>query len=110
MAWVFLVVAGVLEVGWATSMKYSDGLSRPGPAVIAVVASIVSFVLLALAMKSLPLGTSYSVWTGIGAVGTTIAGIVLLGESANPLRLACIGLIVIGIVGLKLTIPVSAGP
>lgn len=110
MAWVYLIVAGLFEVGWATSMKYADGLAKPGPAAIAIAASIVSFVLLAMAMKTLPLGTAYSVWTGIGAVGTTILGIVLFQESGNPLRLACIGLIIIGIVGLKLTMPESASP
>ena len=110
MAWVYLIVAGLFEVGWATGMKYADGLTKPGPAAIAIAASIVSFVLLAMAMKTLPLGTAYSVWTGIGAVGTTILGIVLFQESGNPLRLACIGLIIIGIVGLKLTMPESASP
>ena len=110
MAWVYLIVAGLFEVGWATGMKYADGLTKPGPAAIAIAASIVSFVLLAMAMKTLPLGTAYSVWTGIGAVGAAILGIVLFQESGNPLRLACIGLIIIGIVGLKLTMPASAGP
>jgi quaternary ammonium compound-resistance protein SugE len=106
MAWVYLIVAGLFEIGWATSMKYAEGLTRPGPTAVTITASIVSFFLLALAMKTLPLGTAYAVWTGIGAVGSAILGIVLLGESGNPLRLACIGLIVIGIVGLKLTMPV----
>ena len=110
MAWVYLIIAGLFEIGWATSMKYAEGLTRPGVTAIAVAASIVSFVLLALAMKTLPLGTAYSVWTGIGAVGSAILGIVLFQESGNPLRLACIGFIIIGIVGLKLTMPVSAGP
>ena len=110
MAWVYLIVAGLFEIGWATGMKYAEGLTKPGPTAITIAASIVSFVLLALAMKTLPLGTAYSVWTGIGAVGSAILGIVLFQESGNPLRLACIGLIIIGIVGLKLTVPVSTGP
>ena len=110
MAWILLIIAGLFEVAWATSMKYSDGLTKPGPTAITIVASVISFVLLAFAMKSLPLGTAYAAWTGIGAVGSVILGIVLFEESAHPLRLACIGLIVIGIVGLKLTMPVSAGP
>jgi len=109
MAWVYLIVAGLFEIGWATSMKYADGLTKPGATAITIVASIVSFVLLALAMKTLPLGTAYAVWTGIGAVGSVILGILLFQESANPLRLACIGLILIGIVGLKLTMPLSTG-
>ncbi len=109
MAWVYLIVAGLFEIGWATSMKYAEGLTKPGPTVITIVASIVSFVLLALAMKTLPLGTAYAVWTGIGAVGSVILGILLFQESANPLRLACIGLILIGIVGLKFTMPLSTG-
>lgn len=110
MAWVYLIVAGLFEIGWATSMKYADGLTKPGLTAITVAASIVSFVLLAVAMKTLPLGTAYCVWTGIGAVGSVIMGIVLFHESGNPLRLACIGLIIIGIIGLKLTMPASASP
>ena len=94
MAWIWLVAAGLLEVVWAVALKYSNGLTRFWPAGA-------SFFLLALAMKRLPLGTAYVVWTGIGAVGTAILGMALFGEPASPGRIACIGLIVAGIVGLK---------
>ncbi|NQT39824.1 MAG: quaternary ammonium compound efflux SMR transporter SugE [Planctomycetes bacterium] len=110
MAWVLLVLAGLFEIGWAVSMKYADGLTRPGPTAITILASIVSFLLLALAMKTLPLGTAYAVWTGIGVVGSAILGIVLFHESRNLPRLACIAMIVIGIVGLKLTMSTAATP
>ncbi len=112
MAWVILVLAGLFEVGWAVSMKYSDGLSltRPWPTGITIVASIVSFFLLALAMKTLPLGTAYAVWTGMGVIGSAILGIYLFGESSNLPRLACIAMIVIGIVGLKFTMSTAASP
>ncbi|ENN6867666.1 quaternary ammonium compound efflux SMR transporter SugE, partial [Shigella flexneri] len=97
--------AGLLEVVWAVGLKYTHGFSRLTPSVITVTAMIVSMALLAWAMKSLPLpvGTAYAVWTGIGAVGAAITGIVLLGESANPMRLASLALIVLGIIGLKLS-------
>lgn len=100
MSWIILVIAGLLEVVWAVGLKYTHGFSRLTPSVITVTAMIVSIALLAWAMKSLPVGTAYAVWTGIGAVGAAITGIVLLGESANPMRLA---LIVLGIIGLKLS-------
>lgn len=102
MAWIVLVVAGLCEVVWAIGLKYTDGFTRLGPSTWTITAMIVSIVLLAWAMKTLPVGTAYAVWTGIGAVGTVILGIVLFGESASFLRLACVGLIVVGIVGLKL--------
>ena len=102
MAWTVLVVAGVFEVVWAIGLKYTDGFTRPWPSVGTVVAMIASVVLLAWAMKTLPVGTAYAVWTGIGAVGTVILGIALFGEAATLARLACVGLIVAGIVGLKL--------
>jgi quaternary ammonium compound-resistance protein SugE len=102
MAWWVLVVAGVCEVGWAIGLKYTDGFTRLWPSVATVVAMALSVVLLAYAMRTLPVGTSYAVWTGIGAIGTVILGIVLFGEPATALRLGCIGLILAGIVGLKL--------
>jgi quaternary ammonium compound-resistance protein SugE len=103
MAWLCLLIAGVFEVIWAVGMKYSAGLTRLRPSVFTVAASIVSFVLLARATKTLPLGTSYAIWTGIGAAGTAAVGIWWLGESAHPVRLLCIALIIVGIVGLKLS-------
>ncbi|BED05769.1 TPA: quaternary ammonium compound efflux SMR transporter SugE [Escherichia coli] len=103
MSWIILVIAGLLEVVWAVGLKYTYGFSRLTPSVITVTAMIVSMALLAWAMKSLPVGTAYAVWTGIGAVGAAITGIVLLGESANPMRLASLALIVLGIIGLKLS-------
>ncbi|MBK6337228.1 MAG: quaternary ammonium compound efflux SMR transporter SugE [Betaproteobacteria bacterium] len=106
MAWSLLVLAGLFEVGWAIGLKYTDGFTRPWPTVGTVLAMIVSLGLLGLAMKSLPVGTSYAVWVGVGAVGTAILGIVLLGEPANTGRLVSLGLIVAGIVGLKLSSPV----
>jgi quaternary ammonium compound-resistance protein SugE len=102
MAWVVLVVAGLFEVVWAIGLKYTDGFTRLWPSVATVVAMVASVVLLAWAMKTLPVGTAYAVWTGIGAVGTVILGIALFGEAATLARLACVGLIVAGIVGLKL--------
>jgi quaternary ammonium compound-resistance protein SugE len=106
MAWFLLVLAGLFEVGWAIGLKYTDGFTRPWPTVGTVAAMIISLGLLGLAMKSLPVGTSYAVWVGVGAVGTAILGIVLLGEAANTGRLVSLGLIVAGIVGLKLSSPV----
>jgi quaternary ammonium compound-resistance protein SugE len=102
MSWFILAVAGLLETAWAIGLKYTDGFSRPLPSVLTLAAMLVSVVLLGLALKSLPVGTGYAVWTGIGTIGTAILGIYLFGESASPLRLASIGLIVAGIVGLKL--------
>ena len=106
MAWLLLVLAGLFEVGWAIGLKYTDGFTRLWPTVGTVLAMIISLGLLGLAMKSLPVGTSYAVWVGVGAVGTAILGIVLLGEPANAGRLISLGLIVAGIVGLKLASPV----
>ena len=102
MAWAMLVVAGLFEVGWAIGLKYTEGFTRLWPTVGTVIAMIISLGLLGVAMKSLPVGTSYAVWVGVGAVGTAILGIVLLGESANAGRLLSLALIVAGIVGLKL--------
>lgn len=102
MAWVVLVVAGLLEVGWAIGLKYTDGFTRLWPTVGTVVAMVASVGLLGVAMKSLPVGTAYSVWVGVGAVGTVILGIALFGEPAGAARLVSVTLIVAGIVGLKL--------
>ena len=102
MAWAVLLVAGVFEVGWAVGLKYTEGFTRLWPTVFTAVSLVVSMALLALAMRSLPLGTSYAVWTGIGTVGTVLFGIFVLGEPATALRLLCLGLIVTGILGLKL--------
>jgi quaternary ammonium compound-resistance protein SugE len=102
MAWVWLGVAGVLEIVWAYALKQSAGFTKPVEAVIAVVAMIASFVVLSLAMKSLPLGTAYTIWTGIGAVGAFVLGIVVLGEAATPMRVISAALILAGIVGLRL--------
>lgn len=101
-AWMLLIAAGLLEVVWAIGLKYTDGFSRLLPSVITIAAMIGSVWLLALALKSIPVGTGYAVWTGIGAVGTAILGIALFNEAATLARLACIGLIVAGILGLKL--------
>ena len=101
-AWLLLLAAGLLEVVWAIGLKYTDGFSRLIPSVITIAAMIASVWLLAIALKSIPVGTGYAVWTGIGAVGTAILGIVLFNEAATIARLACIGLIVAGIFGLKL--------
>jgi quaternary ammonium compound-resistance protein SugE len=100
-AWAILVVAGLFETGWAVGLKYSDGFTRLWPSVATAIMIVISMGLLGLAARSLPLGTAYAVWTGIGAVGTVVLGIVLFGESAAFGRLACVGLIVAGIVGLK---------
>ncbi len=102
MAWIYLIVAGLFEIVWAVSMKYSQGLTKLWPSVITVAAGIVSIILLTQAVKTLPIGSSYAIWTGIGAVGSAILGIVLFGESATGIRIACIVLIVSGVVGLKL--------
>jgi len=103
MAWVILVIAGLFEVGWAIGLKYTEGFTRLWPSVGTVAAMTISVVLLGWAMRTLPVGTSYAVWTGIGALGTVILGIVLFGEPATIARLVCVGLILAGIVGLKLT-------
>jgi quaternary ammonium compound-resistance protein SugE len=102
MAWVLLAVAGLLEVVWATSMKASAGFTKPLYATLSIAGAWASFALLGLAMKSLPAGTAYAVWVGIGAVGVAVLGIVLFNESVTPARLGCIGLIVAGVLGLKL--------
>ena len=105
MAWVILFVAGILEVVWAYAMKLSDGFSRPGPAAVTLVAMFLSFGLLAVAMKALPLGTAYTVWTGIGAVGAFVVGIVVLGEAVTPMRVLAALLIIGGLVLMKVSGP-----
>lgn len=103
MDWLLLIVAGVFEVAWATGLKYTEGFTRLWPSVITIAAMLVSFFTLAQAIRTIPLGTGYAIWTGIGAVGTAAVGIALFGEAASLARLACMGLVVGGIVGLKLT-------
>lgn len=105
MPWLILIVAGLFEIGWAIGLKYTEGFTRTWPTIGTVAAMVISLGLLGIAMKSLPVGTSYAVWVGVGAVGTALLGIVLLGESANAGRLVSLGLIVAGIVGLKLATP-----
>ena len=104
-AWAVLLVAGLFETGWAVGLKYTDGFTRLGPSVWTAASMVVSVVLLAQALRVLPVGTAYAVWTGIGTVGTALLGMALFGEPREALRLACIGLIVAGIVGLKLVTP-----
>ncbi|MCQ6257643.1 quaternary ammonium compound efflux SMR transporter SugE [Pseudomonas sp. Q11] len=103
MSWIILFFAGLFEVGWAVGLKYTDGFSRPLPTVLTVAAMAISLGLLGLAMKELPLGTAYAIWTGVGAVGTVIAGIILFGESMALVRLASVALIVAGLIGLKVS-------
>jgi quaternary ammonium compound-resistance protein SugE len=105
MAWLVLFLAGLLEVAWAIGLKYTEGFTRFWPSALTLVAMTASVLMLGLALRSLPVGTGYAVWVGIGAVGTAILGIVLFGESRDPLRLLCLGLIVAGVVGLKLVTP-----
>ena len=105
MAWILLIVAGLFEIAWAIGLKYTDGLTRPLPTAGTIAAMVISVWLLGIAMKTLPVGTAYSVWVGVGAVGTVVLGIALLGEPANPARLISVALIVAGIVGLKLATP-----
>jgi quaternary ammonium compound-resistance protein SugE len=102
LAWIALLFAGLAEVGWAIGLKYTEGWSRLWPSVVTVVLMAISVVLLAYAIRTIPVGTGYAIWTGIGAVGVAIVGMILFGESRAPARLACIGLIAIGIVGLKI--------
>ena len=104
-AWVLLGLAGLAEIVWVIALKYSEGFTKPVASAITVVSLAVSMLLLGWAVKTLPIGTAYAVWTGIGAVGAAIAGLSLFGESANPARLLCIGLVIVGVVGLKLSTP-----
>ncbi|MFL9814947.1 quaternary ammonium compound efflux SMR transporter SugE [Stutzerimonas sp. VN223-3] len=103
MSWIILFFAGLFEIGWAVGLKYTDGFSRPLPTILTIAAMLASLGLLGLAMKELPLGTAYAIWTGVGAVGTVIAGIILFGESLSLFRLGSVLLICIGLLGLKLS-------
>ena len=105
MSWLILVLAGLFEMVWAIALKYTEGFTRLWPSVGTVVAMAISLWLLGIAMRTLPVGTAYAVWVGVGAAGTVILGIILLGEPASPARLVCVGLILAGIVGLKLATP-----
>ena len=102
MPWIYLFIAGLFEIGWAIGLKYTEGFTRLVPSVLTALSMVLSVALLGLALKTLPVGTAYAIWTGIGAFGTAMLGIALFGEPATALRLACLGLIVAGIVGLKL--------
>jgi quaternary ammonium compound-resistance protein SugE len=104
MAWVVLFLAGIFEVAWAVGLKYADGFTRPVPTVLTLVCLIISMALLAAAMRTLPLGTAYAIWTGIGTVGTAVLGMILFREPATVMRLVCIGLILSGVAGLKLSV------
>ena len=103
MSWIILALAGLFEIGWAIGLKYTEGFTRPVPTALTAAAMIASVVLLGLAVRTLPVGTAYAVWTGIGTVGTVILGIILFAEPASALRLGCIAMIIAGIVGLKMT-------
>ena len=103
MSWIILFFAGLFEVGWAVGLKYTDGFSKPLPTALTIAAMVISLGLLGLAMKELPLGTAYAIWTGVGAVGTVIAGIILFGESMALFRLASVALIICGLIGLKIS-------
>jgi quaternary ammonium compound-resistance protein SugE len=105
MAWIVLVIAGIFEIGWAVGLKFTQGFTRPWPTMATAAAMIVSLGMLGVAVRTLPLGTAYAVWTGIGTVGTAIIGILVFGEPAALARLACVSLIVAGIIGLKLLTP-----
>ena len=105
MAWTLLFLAGICEIGWAVGLKYTNGFSRLWPSVCTLVLMVISVVLLALALKEIPVGTGYAVWTGIGAIGTAILGMILFGESRDALRIGCILLIVAGVIGLKIVTP-----
>ena len=105
MAWALLVAAGILEIGWAIGLKYTDGLTRLWPSVATIAAMVASMYLLAVAARTLPIGTAYAVWVGIGAAGALILGMALLGEPRSMARIACVGLIVAGVIGLKLLEP-----
>lgn len=103
MAWIYLILAGLLEVGWAVGLKYTDGFTKLLPSIVTIAAMIGSFALLSQALRVLPIGTAYAIWTGIGAVGTALLGMVLFGEPRDVARILCILLIIVGILGLKFT-------
>lgn len=101
MSWIYLGIAGLLEIGFAFGMKWSEGFTRPLPGLITAVTGIASIYLLSVSLRTLPIGTAYAVWTGIGAVGTALIGVLFLGDSSAPLRILCIGVIICGVIGLK---------
>lgn len=103
MSWIILIIAALFEITWAIGLKFTDGFTRLWPSVGTIIALVISVGLLGIAAKSLPIGTAYAVWTGIGAVGTVLCGIAVLGDPATPVRLVCVGFIIIGILGLKVT-------
>lgn len=105
MAWWYLIIAGICEVAWAIGLKYAEGFTRVYPSLFTIVTMIISFLLLSLSLKTLPLGTAYTVWTGIGAAGTVLYGLFFLGEPATIMRISCIVLIIIAVIGLKLSSP-----
>ena len=105
MPWIYLLLAGLFEIGFALGMKYSEGFSKPVPTALTVVSALISLYLMSQAMKNIPVGTAYAIWTGIGAMGVTVLGIYLFNDSASPARLACVDLIVAGVIGLKLVSP-----
>lgn len=105
MAWLYLLAAGVLEIFWVIGLKYTEGFSKLTPTILTVIAMIGSFLCLSLAVKTLPLGSSYAIWTGIGTMGAVLAGMLIFGEQMNMLRLLCVAMILGGIIGLKLTSP-----
>lgn len=105
MAWFILVLAGLFEVAWAVGLKYSEGFTRLYPSLFTLISMVISFLLLAHSFKTLPMGTAYTVWTGVGAIGTVIYGLYFLGEPATSIRLVCIGLIIAAIIGLKISSP-----
>lgn len=107
MAWTYLIIAGLLEIGWAVGLKYTEGFSKLWPSVATLVTMIASFALLSVALKTIPVGTGYAVWTGIGAAGTAIVGMIFLGESREVLRMLCLVLIIAGVVGLKFASPAA---
>ncbi len=103
MAWILLIVAGLLEAGWAIGLKYTDGFTKLVPSILTITGIVVSMVMLSIAARTLPIGTAYAVWVGIGAAGAVVLGILLLGEPANPVRLMFLGLLLVAIVGIKFT-------
>ncbi len=103
MAWIYLIIAGIFECVWAVGLKYTDGFSRLTPSLLTIAAMGISFWLLSEAMKSIPIGTAYAVWTGIGAIGVAVFGMLLLGEAKNAMKIFCICLIIAGIIGIKLS-------
>ncbi|ARV58495.1 QacE family quaternary ammonium compound efflux SMR transporter [Nostocales cyanobacterium HT-58-2] len=105
MAWIYLLIAGLFEIGWAISLKYAQGFTRLGPSIATITLMIASFAFLSTALRTLPVGTAYTIWTGIGAVGTVLLGMVLFQEPIEVRRLTCIGLIIVGVIGLRLVSP-----